>query len=164
MALRITKADDYAIRAMIHLACLPDGRVALRQQIAEAQNIPASFMAKILRRLVRASLLNSARGVNGGFALARPAAEISLLDIVEAIDGPLALAECANDPEACKFSCNCPARPVWVRVQAGVQDVLGGASLEALVSAPRRNGRVASIPGIAANLGAAVSGRLCPAP
>ena len=83
MALRITKADDYAIRAMIHLACLPDGRVALRQQIAEAQNIPASFMAKILRRLVRASLLNSARGVNGGFALARPAAEISLLDIVE---------------------------------------------------------------------------------
>jgi Rrf2 family protein len=164
MALRITKADDYAIRAMIHLACLPEGRVALRQEIAEAQRIPASFMAKILRRLVRASLLTSARGVNGGFALARPAVEVSLLDIVEAIDGPLGLAECVNNAEACTFACSCPARPVWVKVQAGVRDVLGAASLEDLVSAPRRNGRVAGVPGIAATLGVATGSRLQPTP
>lgn len=162
MALRITKADDYAIRAMIHLACLPEGRVALRQEIADAQSIPASFMAKILRRLVRASLLTSARGVNGGFALARPPADISLLDIVEAIDGPLGLTECTDESGGCKFSCSCPALPVWVKVQEGVRDVLAGASLEALVSAPRRHGRVACVPGVGADDSAA-EGRMAAA-
>ena len=160
MALRITKADDYAIRAMIHLACLPEGRVALRQEIAEAQGIPASFMAKILRRLVRASLLSSARGVNGGFALHRPPAEITLLEIVEAIDGPLGLTECTNAGEGCRYSCSCPALPVWVRVQESVREVLGAASLEALVSAPRRHGRVSSIPGVAADTTAPLPRRM----
>jgi Rrf2 family protein len=157
MALRITKADDYAIRAMIHLACLPEGRVALRQEIADAESIPASFMAKILRRLVRASLLSSARGVNGGFALQRTPAEISLLDIVEAIDGPLGMTDCTH--EGCRFSCSCPALPVWVKVQDSVREILGAASLEALVSAPRRNGRVSSIPAVVVE-GSAEDGRL----
>ena len=82
MGLKLTKADDYAVRAMIHLACLPDGRVAMRHEIAEAQGIPSSFMAKNLRSLVRARLLHSSRGVNGGFGLARAAREISLLENV----------------------------------------------------------------------------------
>jgi hypothetical protein len=71
MGLRVTTAADYAIRAMIHLACLPEGGLALRSEIAEAQAIPASFMAKILRSLVRARLLRSSRGVNGGFSTAQ---------------------------------------------------------------------------------------------
>ena len=85
MGLRFTSATDYAIRAMIHLACLPENGHALRDQIATSENIPSSFMAKILRSLVRAGLLNSARGVNGGFSLARDPEEVSLLDIVEAV-------------------------------------------------------------------------------
>ena len=77
MGLRITSAADYAIRAMIHLACLPEGSQSLRDEIAESQGIPSSFMAKILRSLVRAELLRSARGAHGGFALARHPHEIS---------------------------------------------------------------------------------------
>jgi len=148
MGLRLTKADDYAVRAMIHLACLPDGRVAMRHEIAEAQGIPSSFMAKILRSLVRARLLHSSRGVNGGFGLARPAADISLLDIIESIEGPLNLVDCTSGD--CELSCDCPAAPVWGRVQNSLKEILGGASLEELVSTPRRHGRVVDMPKVAA--------------
>jgi Rrf2 family protein len=127
---------------MIHLACLPDGGVALRSEIAEAQYIPTSFMAKILRSLVRARLLRSSRGVNGGFALARPAAEINMLEIVEAIEGPLALTDCVPDPSGCGWSVDCPASTVWAKVQNKVQGTLKATTLEDLVSTPRRNGRV----------------------
>ena len=96
MGLRFTSAADYAVRAMIHLACLPEERQVLRDEIAAAENIPSSFMAKILRSLVRGQLLRSARGVNGGFALSRTPDEITLLEIVEAIEGPLNLTDCST--------------------------------------------------------------------
>jgi Rrf2 family protein len=147
MALKLVRADDYAIRAMIHLACLPEGGTALRSEIAEAQKIPGSFMAKILRRLVRARLLDSARGVKGGFCLARPASEINMLEIVEAIEGPLSLARCVPDPRGCEWTGECPAAAVWARVQMSVRDILGNADLETLVSTPRCNGRVANVSG-----------------
>lgn len=138
MGLRLTNAADYAILAMIHMACLPEEAVALRTDIAQAHRIPSSFMAKILRSLVRARLLRSTRGVHGGFTLARPASEITLLDIVEAIEGPLALTDCTQDPCTCEWADECPAQPVWVTVQSKMAEVLRGASLEDLVSAPRR--------------------------
>jgi Rrf2 family iron-sulfur cluster assembly transcriptional regulator len=142
MALRVTAAVDYATRAMIHLGCLPEGRMALRSEIADAQNIPNSFIAKILRNLVRARLLRSARGVHGGFALSRPADVINLRQIVEAIEGPLSIISCVPDSSGCSVSADCPACSVWQRVQGKIEDELESTSLEALVSTPRRNGRV----------------------
>ncbi len=153
MALKLVKADDYAVRAMIHLACLPEGSTALRSEIAEAQKIPGSFMAKILRRLVRARLLNSSRGVKGGFCLAKPASEISMLDILEAIEGPLSLTRCVPDPRGCEWSSECPAAAVWSNVQGAVRDILANADLETLVSARRCNGRVVNAPDIRALAG-----------
>src|SRR5215510_14151138 len=124
MGLRLTNAADYAIRAMLHMACLPEDGVALRSDIARIQSIPSSFMAKILRSLVKAGLLRSTRGVNGGFALARPATEISLLDIVEAIEGPLGLVDCLEEPCACELADECPAQPVWANVQSQMAGLL----------------------------------------
>lgn len=144
MGLRLTSAADYAVRAMIHLACLPEGGVALRSEIADAQGIPASFMAKILRSLVRARLLRSSRGVNGGFSLARDPAEISLLEIVEAIEGPVALTNCVSTPCECRVASECPACSIWQRVQEAMKRILDEADLESLVSTPRRNGRLVS--------------------
>jgi Rrf2 family protein len=140
--MRLTSAADYAIRAMIYMACLPENTIALRSEIADSQGIPSSFTAKILRKLVQANLLISTRGVNGGFGLARPATEINLLDVVEAIDGPLTLNKCATDPESCTRALNCPACLVWSRIQEDMVGTLREANLEALVSVPRRNGRV----------------------
>jgi Rrf2 family protein len=142
MGLRLTNAADYAILAMIHMACLPDDAVALRSEIAQAYNIPSSFMAKILRALVRARLLRSTRGVHGGFSLARPATEITLLDVVEAIEGPLAITDCTGEPGGCQWASDCPAHPVWAGVQEKIAETLRANTLETLVSCPRRNGHV----------------------
>ena len=142
MALRLTNAAEYAIRSMLYIASLPDDRTVLRSEVAEAQNIPPSFMAKILRGLVRAGLLRSSRGVHGGFALSRPASEINLLEIVEAMEGPVALTACVPDPSGCEHSSNCPASAVWMTVQEKIGEILRNATLELMVSAPRRNGRV----------------------
>lgn len=141
MGLRFTRAGDYGVRAMLHIGSLPDGAVALKDDVAQAQCIPPSFMAKILRRLVKAGVLRSARGVNGGFGLARPAAEISLLDIVEGIEGPIQLTDCAPDPENCTLSHDCPVSTVWLAVQLQMSALLRETTLEALLSAPRKKGR-----------------------
>ena len=125
MGLSFTSAADYATRAMIHIACLPEGTVVLRSQISEAEGIPSSFMAKILRRLVQAQLLVSSRGVNGGFALARPAATVTMLDIVEAIEGPLSLTGCSTDPDDCEWACDCPASLVWPSGPSAPRDSCG---------------------------------------
>lgn len=142
MSLRLTRAGDYAIRAMIHLGSLPEGGVALKDDVALTENIPPSFMAKILRQLVKGGVLRSARGVNGGFGLARPATEINLLQIVEAIEGPIALTECSPDPEHCTRAHDCPASSVWFEVQKQMTGLLERTTLEALVSAPRKNKKV----------------------
>ena len=142
MGLRLTRAAEYGIRAMMHVGSLPEGTVGLKDEIAEAQGIPPSFTAKILRQLVKAGILSSARGVHGGFALAKPPAEISLLDVIEAIEGPIQLTVCSPDPENCTVSHDCPVSGVWFEVQRQMTDLLGETTIEALLSAPRLNRRV----------------------
>jgi Rrf2 family protein len=142
LAIKLTHAADYAIRSMLFIASFPEDRAVLGGEVSEAGQIPRSFTAKILRRLVRAGLLKSSRGVSGGFKLARPAAEICLLDVVQAIEGPLAVTRCALDAARCDQTSNCPAHGVWAAVQAQIMQTLSAATLEELVSAPRRRGRV----------------------
>ena len=142
MGLRLTRAAEYGVRAMMHVGSIPDGTAALKDEFAQAQDIPPSFTAKFLRRLVEAGLLKSARGVHGGFGLAKAPVEISLLDIVEAIEGPIQLTLCSPDPDNCTVSHDCPVSGVWFEVQRQMTDLLGTTTLEALLSAPRRNRRV----------------------
>jgi Rrf2 family protein len=134
MALKLTQGADYAIRAMMHIASLPEGRWAMRREIAEAQRVPPDFVAKLLQSLVRAGLLRSHRGSGGGFRLARPRNEIHLLSIVEAIEGPLAVVACSSpDTGECDHAALCPANAVWRQVQLGIAEVLEKATLESLV-------------------------------
>ncbi len=142
MGLRLTRAADYAVRAMMHIGSLPENGVALKDDIAQAQHIPPSFSAKILRQLVKTGLLRSARGVNGGFGLARDAAKINLLEIVEGIEGPLHLNDCTPDAEHCTLSHDCPVSTVWLEVQNQMTALLRETTLETLLAAPRKNKRV----------------------
>jgi len=139
MSLRITRACDYAIRAMLHLASMPDGAVALSDEIARTESIPPSFAAKVLRRLARSGLLVSTRGIHGGYKLARIGSDINLLDVVEAMEGPIEIADCATDVTNCTGSDNCPAGWVWVAIQRDLAGRLRAATLERLVSLPRKN-------------------------
>lgn len=115
--MQITRQADYAIRAVLYISKLGDNRRAATSQIAQMQRIPPSFLAKIISQLSIAGLLQTSRGAGGGVMLARTPAEITLLDVVEAIDGPIALNECVNDQGSCSFGTVCPLRPIWCDAQ-----------------------------------------------
>jgi Rrf2 family protein len=116
--MQITKQADYAVRALAYLAELQPGILASTSQISERQHIPPTFLAKIVSQLSVAGLLRTSRGARGGVALAKPASEISLLEVVEAIDGPIALNECTSDPGNCPMSDDCNIRLVWCEARA----------------------------------------------
>lgn len=122
--MQITRQADYAVRAMVYLAQLgPDCRAAT-SQIAKEKQIPPSFLAKIVSQLSVAGLLQTSRGARGGVSLAKPPQEISLLDVVEAIDGPILLNECVGDASACVFGDDCLIKPVWCDAQKELVDRL----------------------------------------
>jgi Rrf2 family protein len=116
--MQITRQADYALRAMLYLSQLNPNQRAATSQIAEEQNIPPSFLAKIISQLSIAGLIHTSRGARGGVSLARQPEDISILDVVESIDGPIALNECTDEPSACTFGENCPLRPMWCEAQS----------------------------------------------
>lgn len=122
--MQITRQADYALRAMIYLAQLEPAQRAATSQIADVQRIPPSFLAKIISQLSIAGLIHTSRGARGGVSLARPPEAISVLEVVEAIDGPLMLNECSQDEEACPFGSSCALRPLWCDTQAEMVDRL----------------------------------------
>src|SRR5690349_2722341 len=99
--MQLTRTADYAIRVMIHLAGLPSGTRASRETLADWAQVPGEFLGKVLQSLTRARLINSHRGTRGGFDLARDGSSISLLHIVEAIEGPFQLNVCLRQDAAC---------------------------------------------------------------
>ena len=111
--MQITRQADYALRAMLYLARLETNERAATSKIAEDQEIPPSFLAKIISQLSIAGLIHTSRGAHGGVSLARKPSEVSLLEVVEAIDGPISLNECVHDPGICSFGDNCPIHEVW---------------------------------------------------
>jgi Rrf2 family protein len=115
--MQITRQADYAVRAVLYLTKLGPDRRAATSQIAQEQHIPPSFLAKIVSQLSVAGLLQTSRGARGGVSLARPPEEISLLEVVEAIDGPILLNECVAGNGICVFGDTCPMRPVWCDAQ-----------------------------------------------
>lgn len=115
--MQITKQADYAVRAMVFLAKLEPNQRAATSQIALEQKIPPSFLAKIISQLSISGLIHTSRGAHGGVTLARPPAKISMLDVVEAIDGPISLNDCTLAPETCDHSVNCPMHVIWNDLQ-----------------------------------------------
>ena len=136
MGLQLTRGGEYAVRAMTYLARFPEGHVASLRDIGQAQEIPESFLAKILQSLVHAGLAVSQRGAHGGFALARPAEQITMRDVIEAVDGPISVNLCTLDPEDCQRSDKCEVHKVWLRAQEQLMDVLGGVTLSSLAPQP----------------------------
>jgi Rrf2 family protein len=126
----LTRAADYAARVMIHLASLPSGTRVQRTILAELTDVPDSFLSKVLQGLVRARLVASRPGVNGGFELVADPENVTLLEVVEAIDGQIALNVCTSD--RCDRQPGCAAHLVWVEAQEAVVRVLKSASLAKL--------------------------------
>jgi len=131
--MQITRQADYALRAMLYLARLEPDQRAATSQIAAVQKIPPSFLAKIISQLAIAGLIHTSRGARGGVTLARQPAGISVLEVVEAIDGPIMLNECTDDPASCPFGSDCPIRPLWCNTQAELVDKLKNTTFAELI-------------------------------
>ena len=128
----LSRRADYGVRAMLDVALQsPDNRLIV-SEIAERQRIPAYFLAKIVPRLARAGLLRTSLGASGGVALGIPADQITLLQIIEAIDGPLMLNLCSLDPSGCECSADCPALDAWCRAQTQLNETLAQTHLDDL--------------------------------
>ncbi|TRO82391.1 RrF2 family transcriptional regulator [Desulfuromonas acetexigens] len=128
----LTRKGEYAIRGMVYLARQEPGKLILVNEIAETVDVPQSFLAKIFQGLTRLGLVRSSRGAGGGFALAKPAAEISLREVIEAVEGPICANRCVIDASFCDRSGDCTVHPVWHRVQNQVRSILDGVSLAEL--------------------------------
>ena len=114
--MQITRQTDYAVRCVLYLSKEPQ-RITTVNEIAKPMHIPKSFLAKILQSLVKAGIVESTRGVKGGFQLVRKLKEITLLDVIEAIEGPVAMNRCAIDKRMCSLSNTCSVHPVWVELR-----------------------------------------------
>jgi Rrf2 family protein len=131
---RVSAKTDYAIRAALELAAAPDDKPVKGERIATAQAIPLRFLENILMQLRHAGLVDSRRGADGGYKLARPASDVTLADVIRAIDGPLAGVSGAR-PETLDFvGVAEPMRDVWIAVRASLRGVLERVTLADVVA------------------------------
>ena len=129
-----TRAADYALRGIAYLARKPPDSLVMASEIAASEDMPEYFFSKIFQSLAKSGLVNSFRGSNGGFALAKPAEEITMREVVEAVEGPLAVTKCVISPEACEKSTTCPFHVYWKEAQESLEFVLNKYTLADAVS------------------------------
>ena len=132
--LRLSKKADYALMAMKHLALRGDRGSSSAREIAEQYDIPIELMAKVLQRLVQRGLLASHQGTRGGYQLSRLAWQITVADVIQAIEGPVTVTACSTDDNHCEQYSKCNVRdPLW-RVRERILAALGECTIAELAS------------------------------
>jgi len=139
-----TKAE-YGVRLMVELGRQPGSRPVSLNAIADAERLPLSYLEHLVAKLRKAGLVTSTRGANGGYRLAHPAEEITMIEVVEALEGPIAPMECFHETPEGKVLCShadevdrtCATKLLWTRVQGGVNRALAGTTLAELVEFSR---------------------------
>ena len=130
--LRITKQSDYAIVVLAHLA--QEGPTRNTRELAEETGIPLPMVSKILKHLTRSDVVRSTRGANGGYSLARDPKTISVVELIDALEGPVGLTECSI-PGQCNLELSCRARHKWQTINQRIRVLLQGVSLAEMIGA-----------------------------
>jgi Rrf2 family transcriptional regulator, iron-sulfur cluster assembly transcription factor len=130
--MELTRKGEYAIRGIVYLAKQPAGKVILVSEVAEATGVSQTFLAKIFQSFAKLGLVNSFRGTGGGFLLGRPAAKITLRQVVEAVEGPIIPNRCLSGEGSCSREAECMVHPVWKKIQGEVAAILDAVTLEDL--------------------------------
>lgn len=138
MVFQIQRGTDYGVRVMCHLAALGPGGRAKLEELTDATDVPASYLSKILQTLSRAGLITSRRGTSGGFALNQPPDQITLLDVITALEGPVALNLCLMASDSCHLQPSCPVHLVWCEAQERVTGILKSYTLDKVNAARPR--------------------------
>jgi Rrf2 family cysteine metabolism transcriptional repressor len=131
--IRVSTRGRYALRAMVDLALHANGEPILRQEIAERQNISADYVAQLFRPLHKAGLVEGVKGPGGGYRLARNASEITVNDVIEAVEGPLVVVHCAlPEGDSCDRAKGCATHLLWTRLSAVLTEFLDSVTLQDL--------------------------------
>ena len=131
--MEITRRTDYATRIMLELARLPEGDRVSARTLGDLADVTYPFARSIVTELAAAGLLDARRGPSGGVRLARPASQITLLDVVVAIEGGVRLNACVTEPGYCTRAGGCSAHAVWAQASSMLADYLASRDLESLV-------------------------------
>lgn len=135
--LRVTKLTDYATVVLSTLAEAPE-RVHNATELAERAHLEQPTVSKLLKTLAQAGLVQGFRGSAGGYRLAMPPSQISLIQIVEAIEGPLEMTECSGEHSSCEHETRCGVRSKWLRINDVVANALRGVSLAEMLPVPAK--------------------------
>jgi len=134
--LSIGRHTDYAARLVLHLASLGDDVQVTIREVAEQRELPMPFVRRLVSQLTQANILTTVRGSGGGIRLARPAAEISLLDIVEAMEGGVTLNRCVHGAQGCPLAGRCPIHCIWDAANRTLKESLSAARFDVLARTP----------------------------
>jgi FeS assembly SUF system regulator len=132
--LRITKQTDYGIMLLAHLAALPPGRILSARDAARSTGLSVPMASKILKTLARSSIVESHRGVGGGYSLSRPPEQTTLAAVIRALEGPISMVECGAQPGLCGQESTCSVRVNWARVSREVERALDRVFLSEMVN------------------------------
>jgi len=132
--MQISRKSDYALRAMVYIAAWEDEKVCSINEIAEAEQVPREYLAKILKELSLQGFLHSYKGIHGGYRLAKTREQITFLDIIEAMQGKIAVNDCIrhSNPDGCGRKAGCAMHSFWKAEQERVTKSLGSVNLASL--------------------------------
>jgi len=135
--MKISTKGRYGLRILIDLATHDPGKPRMLKDIAASQQISEKYISRLVIDLRRARLIRSVRGVNGGFHLAKRPEEITLLQILETMEGSISVVDCVRAPEKCTRNSLCPARNIWMQLNDGIRDLMKKITLEDILDAYR---------------------------
>ena len=139
--MKLTRAADYAVRCILYLACQEQGIVVSRREVAEAMEIPHQFLGKVAQQLARAGILEIAQGARGGYRLIRSPESLTLLEVVEVMEGEVFLNDCLIREDFCFRSGYCAAHRIWSRLRDDVREKMASANFADLAKEELKSGR-----------------------
>ncbi|HTH47141.1 MAG TPA: Rrf2 family transcriptional regulator [Candidatus Limnocylindria bacterium] len=132
--MQVTRASEYAMLGLLALARRPAGEVALLDVVAQEEDLPVSFLGKIFQSLARAGLVKSSRGSGGGFVIVRRPEDITVLTVIEAVEGPVALTRCLDEEAGCEHAGGCALCSLFAEAQDKVKEVFAGTTVAQLAT------------------------------
>ena len=144
--IRLSKSTDYALMALADLALLPGRETLSARRVAESHNLPPELAAKVLQGLKKSGIVETRQGIHGGYRLARPPEAIRITEVIESIEGPLALVECMLDDSTCNLTSTCSVRTPLTRVHEQVLATLSALTLAQIIADSDAPGLCASGP------------------
>ena len=136
--MKISTKGRYGLRILIDLAMHDPGKPRMLKDIAQSQQISEKYISRLVIDLRRAKLVKSVRGVKGGFLLAKAPENITLLEILETMEGAISVVDCVRYPEKCKRTSLCPARDIWQKLNDGIRELTNDITLESILNAYRQ--------------------------